>query len=276
MLEIPESKTIAEQLNQAAAGKIVTEVIAAQSPHGFAWYNGEPSEYPGLLTGNRIDTAKANGGQVEFFLEEMRLSLNDGVNLRYLSADKPLPKKHQLYLGLDDGSKLVCTVQMYGGLMAYPAGAYDNYYYLVAKEKPNPLTGAFDEAYFMALCREAGPKSSAKELLATQQRIPGLGNGCSQDILFRARVHPQSKLSALSDGEVEALYKSVKETLAAMAEGGGRDTEKDLYGLPGGYNTVLSSKTKDTPCPVCGDIILRKAYLGGNVYFCPTCQPVKK
>jgi len=27
-------------------------------------------------------------------------------------------------------------------------------------------------------------------------------------------------------------------------------------------------------CPVCGAAIVRQAYLGGNVYFCPVCQPL--
>jgi formamidopyrimidine-DNA glycosylase len=57
-----------------------------------------------------------------------------------------------------------------------------------------------------------------------------------------------------------------------MAAGGGRDTEKDLFGCSGGYRTVLSGKSKDCPCPLCGSIIVRESYLGGNIYYCPTCQ----
>jgi len=61
-----------------------------------------------------------------------------------------------------------------------------------------------------------------------------------------------------------------------MVQRGGRDTEKDIFGSPGGYKTILSAKTKTMPCPVCGDIIIREAFLGGNVYFCPTCQKYDK
>ena len=68
----------------------------------------------------------------------------------------------------------------------------------------------------------------------------------------------------------------MKTTLAAMAMGGGRDTEKDLFGKPGGYRSVLSAKTLAFPCPVCGGAITRKAYMGGNVYFCAACQPERK
>lgn len=39
-----------------------------------------------------------------------------------------------------------------------------------------------------------------------------------------------------------------------------------------GYKTKLSKNTVDKPCPVCGNIIKKEAYMGGSIYFCPTCQ----
>ena len=273
MLEIPESHTIARQLNEVARGKGITSVAAGTSPHGFAFYFGDPAAYPALLEGRRIDGAEAIAGQVEITLGEARLLFHDGVNIRYLETGRKAPAKHQLYIVLDDGSSLVCTVQMYGGMWAFREGQNDNFYYLAAKEKPSPLTAAFDEAYFDSLWRDLKPTLSIKALLATEQRIPGLGNGVLQDILFEARINPQTKIASVTDSKKAALFGSVKKTLAAMTAGGGRDTEKDLFGASGGYRTKLSSKTVAHPCPVCGATIVRKAYMGGNVYFCPTCQP---
>ena len=116
---------------------------------------------------------------------------------------------------------------------------------------------------------------SAKAFLATEQRIPGLGNGVLQDILFDARIHPKTKIKDLSSGETERMYQSVKSVLVEMTRLGGRDTEKDIFGRPGGYHTVLSRITLERPCPVCGGILERKAFLGGNIYYCPICQPMK-
>jgi formamidopyrimidine-DNA glycosylase len=257
------------------AGKTITEARAATSPHGLAWYRGDPAEYDALLSGYTVAGAQALGGQVEIMAGPMRLLLHDGINARYYQAGEKLPEKHQLLLRFDDDSALVCTVQMYGGMQVYKAETNDNPYYVVACQKPSPLTEAFSENYFAAMIRAGGPKLSAKALLATEQRIPGLGNGCLQDILFKARIHPQNKMLDLHDGDMLNLYISIKETLHAMTEGGGRDTEKDLFGQKGGYRTILSNKTYNKPCPVCGDIILRKTYLGGNIYFCPQCQPLQ-
>jgi formamidopyrimidine-DNA glycosylase len=62
--------------------------------------------------------------------------------------------------------------------------------------------------------------------------------------------------------------------LQAMVSQGGRDTETDLFGQPGGYQTVLSKNTVDKPCPVCAALIKKEAYLGGSIYYCPGCQPL--
>ena len=108
--------------------------------------------------------------------------------------------------------------------------------------------------------------------MATEQRIPGLGNGVLQDILFNARIHPAKKLKDFSEEDPYNLYNSIVITLEQMKAGGGRSTEKDLYGNPGGYSQILSSKTAGLECPVCGEIIEKKSYMGGSVYFCRECQ----
>ena len=58
-----------------------------------------------------------------------------------------------------------------------------------------------------------------------------------------------------------------------MTELGGRDTEKDLFGAFGGYKTRMSKNTVGLPCLKCGEAIVKEHYLGGSVYFCPSCQP---
>jgi formamidopyrimidine-DNA glycosylase len=81
-------------------------------------------------------------------------------------------------------------------------------------------------------------------------------------------------LETLTDKDMDVLFNSVKSTLNQMKDGGGRDTEKDLFGKSGGYRTVLSNKTLAYPCMVCGEGLKREAYLGGNIYFCTGCQPL--
>ena len=273
MLELPESQTLAGQLRESILGKRIEKVQANTAPHGFAFYHGDPAGYGALLNGKTVDGVRAFGGQVEIAAGDARLVINDGINMRLYPVGSKRPGKHQLLMELSDGSALICTVQMYGGMQAFKAGTYDNPYYHVAQEKPSPLSDAFDEAYFEKMLAGAKGTLSAKAFLATEQRIPGLGNGVLQDILFRARIHPKTKLSALTQEQKARLFTAVKGTLREMTDKGGRNTEKDLYGQPGGYPCLLSKNTLDKPCPVCSGTLTRQAYLGGNIYFCPACQP---
>jgi len=275
MLEIPESYNIAKQLNETISGKRISNVEANYSPHKFAWFFGDPENYNNLLSEKTITKIQNQSGIIEMHIHDERIVFSDGVNIRYLKNGEKLPKKHQLRIEFDDSSLLVCSIQMYGGLYAFKDGEFNNEYYLLAKTKPTPLSDEFTFDYFTGLTNSKNVKLSAKAFLATEQRIPGFGNGVLQDILFNCNINPRTKMNTLNDKEIECMYKSIKNTLFEMAEKGGRDTEKDIFGAEGGYKTILSKKTYKKPCTVCGSDIIKKPYLGGSVYYCPICQPDK-
>lgn len=272
MIELPEACVLAEQINKTLTGKTIKSAVANHHPHGFAWYTGDPADYNLKLAGRTVTGSAAYGGLPEIWAGEMRISFNDGVRTRYLAAGDKRPEKHQLLLEFDDGSGLSCSVQMYGGMFAFEKGSKDDWYYNIAKEKPSPYTDDFDFAYFNGLRDGLKESVSVKAFLATEQRIPGFGNGVLHDTLWNARIHPKRKLVTLTESETERLFASIKTTLIEMRDGGGRDTERDLFGKPGGYRSVLSSKTLPYPCPACGGGLKREAYMGGNIYFCPDCQ----
>jgi len=276
MLELPESKVLSDQLNKTVKGKTVKDVIANKSPHRFAFYAGDPEGYGELLKGKKIGESKPVGGMVEIEVGDARIILSDGASPRFLKAGEKVPDRHQLLIGFEDGTALVCSVQMYGGLWVFREGTFDNEYYTAAREKVSPLSKGFDEKYFRSLTDSAKQTLSLKAFLATEQRIPGLGNGTLQDILFNAGLNPKRKLRTLREKEKGELFRSLKETLSDMAEKGGRDTEKDLFGKPGGYRTLMSSKTYKNPCPQCRGEIKKEAYMGGSVYYCPSCQPIEE
>lgn len=276
MIELPEAKVIARQINEALKGKRIEGVVAAHSPHKFAWYFEDPKDYQKLLSGKHIDGCTCFGGLVEIFAEDCRILFGDGVRIKYHEKGERLPVKHQLMIAFDDGSSMTCSVQMYGGMWCFREGENQNPYYKVAKEKPSPYSEEFNEDYFLSMMEESIKGSSLKAFLATQQRIPGLGNGVLQDILWNAKLHPKRKMNTLGEEDLARLFKSIKLTLREMAEKGGRDTEKNIYGINGGYKTVMTSKNEGLPCPACGNTISKEAYLGGSIYYCSQCQPLNK
>lgn len=273
MLELPEAVVIARQINQALVGKQVLSAVANSSPHKFAWYTGDPAHYNALLAGKTIRSAESYGGEVEIHAGNMQLCLT--TTMRYHPKGENPPKKHQLLLEFDDSSHFSATVQMWGAMFCYEEGQSGGYIdSVMARQRPSPLSGEFDWAYFASLFDEGCSKLSAKEFLATKQRIPGLGNGVLQDILWAAKIHPRRKIAALSDEERTAMYQAVKNVLQEMTDLGGRDTERDLFGNPGGYRTVLSKNTAGNACPDCGHLICKEAFMGGSIYYCEGCQKV--
>ena len=276
MIEIPESNTYAKQISEMLAGRRITSVAAASSPHKFAWYYGDPADYGKRLIGSEFISARGLGMFVEVTLSNATLLFSDGVNLRLHPKAGPIPKKHQLLLGLDDGTQFSAYLSMYGGVYCWDSSKeFDYSYYNIAKEKPSPLTDEFSETYFLQiLSPEEVQKLSLKAALATEQRIPGLGNGSLQDILWGAKLNPKRKVNALSDQEIGDLFSRLKNTLKEMTALGGRSTEKDLFGEPGGYPVVMSAANKDEPCPRCGTAIKKESYMGGSIYTCATCQPL--
>jgi formamidopyrimidine-DNA glycosylase len=273
MLELPESHVLAAQLQKAVARKKIRSVMAAFTPHKLAWYIGDPANYSALLVGKTISDASAYGGMVEAKADNSNILFWEGVSVRFHKPGESRPERHQLLIDFEDGAAISAAVQMYGGLGCFPEGELDNPYYRTARQKPSPLSSGFDNAYFALLLSDpAVQKLSAKALLATEQRIPGLGNGVLQDILFNAGIHPRKKVNTLSSADQKKLFASLKNTLSGMVKGGGRDTETDLYGRPGKYRTILSRKTVGTPCISCRTTIKKANYLGGSIYFCDKCQ----
>lgn len=272
MIEIPESITISHQAGEVIAGRTVSEVINATSLHKFTFYNGDSSVYPQILTGRKIEGISGYGAFVDVMMDdETHLLIGDGTNMRFYPAGTPKPAKHQQLIVLDNGDFLVFTVAMYGCIYAFQ-GEFENSYYQGSMHKLNPLDEGFNEEYFEGMINRLKKDIPVKALLATEQRIPGLGNGVVQDILFQAGIHPKRKVSTLTDLEKSDLLYSIKGTLTQMTEAGGRNTEKDFFGNWGGYKVILSKNTYKDPCPNCGHEIIREAYLGGTVYYCPECQ----
>lgn len=272
MLEIPESRTISLQAEETLINKKITEVITATSPHKFAFYCGDPADYTKLLVGKQIKSAKGHGMFVDLYCDDdISITISEGSSMRFYSPSEQPPGKHQLIIVFDDDSFVAYTVAMYGGIWAY-RGIFDNPYYQGSLNSISPLDDAFDELYFDNIFKNTTKNISIKALLATEQRIPGLGNGVLQDVLFNACIHPKRKKSTITDFQKAELFHSLKVTLNKMTDMGGRDTEKDLFGRIGGYKTILSKNTFKNPCPNCGNTIVKEAYLGGAVYFCPTCQ----
>jgi formamidopyrimidine-DNA glycosylase len=275
MIEIPEAINLSKQLNKTIKGRTIKSIKAGYSPHKFTWFFGKPENYQKMLQNKKIGETSYFGGYIETSIDNMKLLFHEGINLRYIEDKSKIPDKHQILIEFTDGTFLYGITRMYGGIGCFIDNSLDNKYYKLAKEKPHPLSKDFNENYFNDLIsNEKVQKLSTKAFLATEQRIPGLGNGVLQDILYNAKVHPKHKIRDLTEKQKMDIFNSIKKTLQEMTEKNGRDTEKDLFSKPGNYISKVCKNTVGKNCKLCNSKIEKANYMGGSIYFCSKCQKI--
>ena len=275
MIELPEAKVIGQQIAAELAGKQIEYGDRGNAEHKFAFANGSSEEYQAILKDKTIGPARGHGSAILVPIEPGHVLVlgGGGERILYHSREtKLLPKVH-LLLRFTDGSCLTTTVQGWGNTLLLPEATYGEHRHVQIDRVP-PLSEGFTWTFFESLFEEVDPESSAsiKFFLISEPGVWGIGNGCLQDILYHARIHPRRRIVDIAGEERRALYDAIVNTLTQMVEQGGRYEERDLYGNRGGYVRLLDSKTKGTPCAVCGTTIEKAQYLGGAIYYCPACQ----
>lgn len=104
-----------------------------------------------------------------------------------------------------------------------------------------------------------------KPALIDQRVLAGLGNLLADEILWRARLHPQRATSELSDADVRRLHRRMQTVLRrSMAEGRVPDRASWLTGR---------RQDDDGHCPRCHHRLSTSRIGGRRTVWCPRCQP---
>lgn len=109
-----------------------------------------------------------------------------------------------------------------------------------------------------------GRRGGAKATLMNQRLVAGIGNELSDEILWRARVHPARSLRALSPRKRERVAEATVAVLAASSRRGRIPRE------PGWLEEQRGRR--DARCPRCGRELRRSRIAGRTSYWCPGCQ----
>ena len=277
MLEYPEIYTIVKQMNTVLPGKLIKLVKFTGLDRKFVFSNQSQAEFEEPLTGKTIDHIKACGNHLFIYSEEGPvLNIGDtGGKLLFHEPGVKLPKKYDLKVTFEDGSMLTHSAQMWGFLNAYTtveeAEAHQQH---ILDEAREPFEARVTLEGFLDWLHEweEAPKVNAKKFIISRKYITGLGNGYTQDILWKAKLHPRRKMNTVSDEEAAKLFHAIQDVVTDAVEHNGRSTERDLFNQPGNYEVMMGRKTLGTPCTVCGTEIIKFSFEGGACYICPTCQ----
>ncbi|MDQ1425403.1 MAG: formamidopyrimidine-DNA glycosylase, partial [Acidimicrobiaceae bacterium] len=110
-----------------------------------------------------------------------------------------------------------------------------------------------------------GRHRAIKTVLMDQSVVAGLGNMLTDEILWRARVHPDRDADALDIGQVLRLHRSLQSVLRrAVAAGRIPRTRSWLSG---------ARDTTAPRCPRCLTPLRDSRIAGRRSLWCPQCQP---
>ena len=116
-----------------------------------------------------------------------------------------------------------------------------------------------------------------KPLLMDQRKVAGLGNIYTDEVLWRARLHPLRPSDSLSADELRELARSIRSVLREAIRDRGSSVDDYLTpdGSPGRYQDRHAAYGRQgRPCPRCGTAIRRIRLQGRGTHFCPHCQSV--
>lgn len=268
MYELPEVVRLAGQLREVALGRVACRVRFLKE-HGFLFRNADEHVMTGLVSGRKLVSIHHYAKRLELRFDGGPCLAFDemGGHLRWVDGDPPLAP-HAI-VEFEDGCVLAMTVQMWGFISATPQPAQREPAHAPAADDPLFTLEWFARRLSQWPDRN---KKAIKALMVSPYAVTGIGNGYLHDILWHAQVSPKSIVALLPDTAVAMLYQAVVQVVSEATELGGRDTERDLFGGSGGYRPILDRRAEGEPCPRCGDLVSKFAFLGGSCYVCPTCQ----
>ena len=274
MPELPETETIARDLDGAIRGRRITKVAVRKadvlrevSARSIAkrlrdatilrsWRRAKLVVID-LDTGDRIvvqprftgalliDDGTFTGSELEY--STLRLDLDDGRALHY--AD----------------------VRRLGTVALMDADRFEEY---SGKLGIEPLDGAFTAAHLSTVLRATS--QPVKKVLMEQRKIAGIGNIYANEALWRARIDPSRPGAAITLEEAKQLRDSIVAVLGEAIEARGTSFRdyRDARGKRGTFVEKLEAYGRGgLPCRRCGSkLVSTHAIDGRATTMCVKCQ----
>ena len=145
---------------------------------------------------------------------------------------------------------------------------------------PEPLDNKFKFPIFKSQILKR-PKGMIKQVLMNQSLISGIGNIYSDEILWRASVHPLSRPDQIPEKNLQTIFKAIKETLKKGISLGG-DSMSDYRNIKGEkgefqeHHRAYRRTGKNCSKSGCSGVIKRTVIGARSAHFCPIHQKLFK
>ncbi len=292
MPELPEVQTTVDGLNKKVRGRTILKVNTTYN--SIYYHNKEEIKNPKFFSifkrrieGKKILKAERRAKNILIHLsggETIIAHMKMTGSFVYNRPDYPFIRLNFLldnkkYLSLSDMRKFakVCVEK---------TSELENSPHL-ANLGPEPL----DKSFGLKELKErllTQPKGKIKQVLMNPEVIAGIGNIYSDEILWRASVHPLSLAGTIPEKSLKEILKAMKETLQKGIALGG-DSNVDYRNIDGekgsfqehhrAYQQTGKKCQKKGPRrggASCGGIIERKVVGARSAHFCPRHQKLFK
>ena len=273
MPELPEAESVARQIRAHLLGAQLNDCVVGRADivreglSTLSWYRGAMLEDVERY-GKSVAMGFRNEGELRYIVAELGMT---GLLLFHATQTRHPQHVHVRlsFTGRRESELRYWNPRRFGRMSLLDRAGLDAY--RARRFGVDPLTVPREE--FVRLLQSR--RGRLKPLLMHQQVIAGIGNIYANEILFRARLHPNREVQRLREAAVIGLYDMMQSVLHEAIDCGGSSV-KDFFapdGTEGQYkNRHLVYGKEGQPCPNrCGRVI-RRLQSERSSFFCPFCQ----
>ena len=274
MPELPETETIARDLNSAISGRRIEKVSVRKAD---VLREVTPRSMSRRLRHATIVRSWRRAKLVVIDLDnEHRIVVQPRFTGALLIDDGSLTTSELSYstmrFDLDDGRALhYADVRRLGTVALMDADRFEEYSGKLGME---PLDREFTGTHLSAVLRAT--TQPVKKVLMEQRKIAGIGNIYANEALWRARIDPSRAAASVSVDQANQLRDSIVEVLEEAIEARGTSFRdyRDARGKRGSFVEKLEAYGRGgLPCRRCGHkLVLTHAVDGRATTLCVKCQ----
>ena len=274
MPELPETETIARDLDRELRGRTIGDVVVRRAD--------VLREVDAAALARRVRGATITRCWRRAKLVVLDLHTGDRIVVQprftgaLLLSRGALPEREAAYstlhFALDDGRDLhYRDIRRLGTVAVMDAGRFDVYSGGLGIE---PLDPGFSEAHLSVLLR--GSRQAVKKVLMDQRVLVGVGNIYANEACWRAGVDPSRQARDLAPDDVARLHAGITSVLtdSIAARGTSFRDYRDASGGRGDFERSLAVYGRGgEPCLRCGArLVETHAIDGRTTVLCAGCQ----
>lgn len=189
-----------------------------------------------------------------------------------------LPNKStRVEIDFEDQTKLFFNDQRkFGYMKLLPEPEIEELPFFV-KLGPEPLEDNFTVEIFKERLLKK-KNSLVKPTILDQSVIAGVGNIYADEALWRAKIHPETRIKDFSNIDFKNLHESIRFVMNKSIEKGG-STDRNYVNADGSRGNYLEYAAvyhkNGQPCKRCGTEISKIRVGGRGTHFCENCQKIK-